>query len=100
MSGVGDTHPPSRCIDRRRLKMKGIIAILVGAAFVFGSGGDVSAAANAEKKTSSVQTFTYENVLRHFKAARLRATEVQKRCTVFFEGEWGNADAYNYCLII
>jgi len=80
--------------------VKGIIPILVGAAFVFGSGTDVAAAARAEKKISSAQPFTYENVVRHFKAARLRATEVQKRCTIFFEGEWGNADTYNYCLII
>ena len=25
---------------------------------------------------------------------------MQKRCTVFFEGEFKNASAYNYCLII
>src|SRR4029079_9120984 len=42
----------------------------------------------------------YENVVRHFKGAHLRATEVQKRCTIFFEGEWKNADVYNYGLII
>ena len=35
-----------------------------------------------------------------FKEARLRPTEVQKRCTVFFEGEWKGANSYNYCLII
>ena len=27
-------------------------------------------------------------------------TEVQKRCTIFFEGEWKNADIYNYMLIL
>jgi hypothetical protein len=26
--------------------------------------------------------------------------EVQKRCTIFFEGEWKNANIYSYCLII
>ena len=36
----------------------------------------------------------------YFKSAHLRATEVQKRCTVFFEGEWTSANVYNYCLII
>ena len=25
---------------------------------------------------------------------------MQKRCTIFFEGEWTNANIYNYCLII
>ena len=43
---------------------------------------------------------TYANVLSHFKATKLRTTEVQKRCTVFFEGEWNSANIYNYCLII
>lgn len=46
------------------------------------------------------QPLTYENVVRYFKAAGMRRTEVQKRCTVFFEGEWTNRDIYNYCLII
>jgi len=57
----------------------------------------------APAKTSSdivKKPFIYANVISHFKSAHLRATEVQKRCTVFFEGEWKNADIYNYCLII
>ena len=48
----------------------------------------------------SVQPFTYANVVATFKAARLRTTEVQKRCTIFFEGEWKNRDLYNYGLVI
>ena len=36
----------------------------------------------------------------HFKQAHLRATEVQKRCTVFFEGEWVNPNVYNYAVIM
>ena len=48
----------------------------------------------------SVQPFTYANVVANFKAARLRTTEVQKRCTIFFEGEWKNRDLYNYGLVI
>jgi hypothetical protein len=47
-----------------------------------------------------VQPLTYANVVSHFKAAHLRTTEVQKRCTIFFEGEWKNRDVYNYGLII
>ena len=50
--------------------------------------------------TANVQPLTYANVVAHFKAAHLRTTEVQKRCTIFFEGEWKNADIYNYGLII
>ena len=51
-------------------------------------------------QTAATQPFTYANVVSHFKSAHLRATEVQKRCTVFFEGEFKNANIYDYCLII
>ena len=27
-------------------------------------------------------------------------TEVQKRCVIFYEGEWINPQTYNYCVII
>src|SRR5204862_4807195 len=46
------------------------------------------------------QPLTYANVVSHFKAAHLRVTEVQKRCTIFFEGEFKSADVYNYGIII
>jgi hypothetical protein len=48
----------------------------------------------------TTQPLTYANVVSHFKAAHLRTTEVQTRCTIFFEGEWKNRDVYNYGLII
>ena len=60
----------------------------------------VGQSASSRPVPAKVQRLTYENVVSHFKDAGLRATEVQKRCTVFFEGEWKNADVYNYCLII
>jgi hypothetical protein len=46
------------------------------------------------------QPLTYPNVVSFFKEARLRPTTVQKRCAVFFEGEFKNANNYSYCLII
>jgi hypothetical protein len=46
------------------------------------------------------RALTYPNIVSFFKEAKLRPVEVQKRCTVFFEGEFKNANAYNYCLII
>lgn len=46
------------------------------------------------------KSLTYSNLVSHFKKAGLRPTEVQKRCAVFFEGEWKSSDIYNYCLII
>jgi hypothetical protein len=54
----------------------------------------------AKPKAANVQSLTYAKVISHFKAARLRATEVQKRCTIFFEGEWKNADLYDYGIIL
>jgi hypothetical protein len=53
-----------------------------------------------KSESANVQPLTYANVVSHFKAAHLRTTEVQKRCTIFFEGEWKNANVYNYGLII
>jgi hypothetical protein len=54
------------------------------------------------RKSDGVTTkqLTYANVVSFFKEAKLRPTEVQKRCTVFFEGEFKNANTYSYCLII
>jgi hypothetical protein len=43
---------------------------------------------------------TYANVVSFFKAAKFRATEVQPRCTIFFEGEWKNNNVYDYCVIM
>jgi len=46
------------------------------------------------------ENLTYANIVSHFKAAQLRMTEVQKRCTVFFEGEWKSPNIYAYGLIV
>jgi hypothetical protein len=56
--------------------------------------------ANSKPTPEQVQPLTYANIVSHFKAGGLRATEVQKRCTIFFEGEWKNADVYNYGIIL
>jgi hypothetical protein len=61
----------------------------------------LSASVALPAKTSDrLSPFNYSDVVAYFKATGLRATEVQKRCTVFFEGEWKNADAYAYALIV
>lgn len=60
-------------------------------------------AAEAPKRkpdTAANEPLTYANVVSYFREARLQPIEVQKRCTVFFEGEFKNANVYNYCLII
>lgn len=62
--------------------------------------GAPSPKAKQKSNNPGVQPLTYANVVSHFKEAGLRTTEVQKRCTIFFEGEWKNANIYNYGLII
>jgi len=81
------------------MNMKHLISIslavftLVGSAFA-------AQPVRSKPKPATVQPLTYANVTSYFKEAHFRATEVQKRCTIFFEGEWKNANVYNYCLII
>jgi hypothetical protein len=43
---------------------------------------------------------TYANAVSFFRAAKFRATEVQPRCVIFFEGEWKNRNIYNYCVVM
>ncbi|HEX7516641.1 MAG TPA: hypothetical protein VF345_05080 [Chthoniobacterales bacterium] len=64
--------------------------------------GSAMAAEPAKRKsdTANVKPLSYANVVSFFKEARFRPVEVQKRCTVFYEGEWKNANIYDYCLII
>jgi hypothetical protein len=54
----------------------------------------------ASAVTSPSTPLTYANVVSFLKTAKFRATEVQPRCTIFFEGEWKNANVYNYCVIM
>jgi hypothetical protein len=56
--------------------------------------------AAAAKSANSTTPLTFANAVSFFKAAKFRATEVQPRCAIFFEGEWKNANVYNYCVIM
>ena len=60
----------------------------------------VIAAPSNAPRPETVEPLTYQNVVSHFKAAKFRATEVQERCTIFFEGEWKNQNVYDYCVIM
>lgn len=51
-------------------------------------------------KPATTTPLTYNNVVSYFKESGLPTKEVQKRCTIFFEGEWKGEGIYNYCLII
>jgi hypothetical protein len=61
----------------------------------------VAPGALAAKSANSATTpLTFANVVSFFKAANFRATEVQPRCVIFFEGEWKNRNVYDYCVIM
>jgi len=71
---------------------------LLGAA-VF-AGAVIAAEPVKKADIATTKALTYANAVSFFKEAKLRPIQVQKRCTVFFEGEFKNANSYNYCLII
>jgi hypothetical protein len=52
-------------------------------------------------EATKLQPFTFENVRSFFQdILRVRPTKVQKRCVIFYEGEFKNANTYDYCVII
>jgi hypothetical protein len=83
------------------MKIVPVISIVFGL-FVFSLNIDAFAAKRTKvaPPSSATQPLTYANVVSLFKDAHFRATEVQKRCTIFFEGEWKNANVYDYCVIM
>ena len=49
----------------------------------------------------SPQPLTFANVRSFFSdTLHIRPAEVQKRCIIFYEGEWLNSRTYNYSIII
>ena len=65
------------------------------------TGGFIASGAPAAKSGNSATTpLTFANAVSFFKAAKFRATEVQPRCAIFFEGEWKSANVYNYGVIM
>jgi hypothetical protein len=83
--------------------MKKLISIVLCVITLFVLSHFAALAAERAKSASpsaATQLFTYANVVSSFKEAHLRATEVQPRCTIFFEGKWKNANVYDYCVIM
>ena len=65
------------------------------------TGSFIASGASAAKSANSPTTpLTFANAVSFFKAAKFRATEVQPRCVIFFEGEWKSANVYNYGVIM
>jgi len=54
----------------------------------------------AKAANSATTPLTFANAIAFFKAAKFRATEVQPRCAIFFEGEWKSANVYSYGIIM
>ena len=52
------------------------------------------------RSAASKSPLTFANAVSFFKAAKFRATEVQPRCAIFFEGEWKSANVYSYGVIM
>ncbi|HZS17636.1 MAG TPA: hypothetical protein VFA51_06865 [Candidatus Udaeobacter sp.] len=82
----------------RREIIIGLVATLIAI------GGNVSSAepetARRKLQMGTVEPFTYENIIANFRTAGLRAIELQKRCTIFFEGKWKSSNVYDYCVIM
>lgn len=75
-------------------------SIIIFGAFAFAGSAVAAESPKRKSAATAVKPLTYANVVSFFKEAKLHPTEVQKRCTIFFEGEWKNPDTYNYCLIV
>jgi hypothetical protein len=83
--------------------MKTLISIASCVIALFLLNGSVAFSAERAKsapRSAATQPFTYANVVSSFKEAHLHTTEVQPRCTIFFEGKWRNANIYDYCVIM
>jgi hypothetical protein len=78
-----------------RLKITLFLCLTISA-FLGGAATPVAAPA-----AGAPRPLTFANVRAYFAdSLGFRPTEVQKRCVIFYEGEWVNAKIYNYCVII
>ena len=75
-------------------------SLIVLCALAFAGTGLAAEPIKRKRDAAITRALTYANIVSFFQEAKLRPIQVQKRCTVFFEGEFKNANAYNYCLII
>jgi hypothetical protein len=80
--------------------MKTLKAISLVCLCLLTSGFIASGAPAAKSANSATTPLTFANAVSFFKAAKFRATEVQSRCVIFFEGEWKSANVYSYGVIL
>src|SRR5262249_31482381 len=81
-------------------KMKTLKAISLVCLCVLTGSVIASGSPAAESVKSFTTPLTFANAVSFVKAAKFRATEVQPRCAIFFEGEWKSANVYNYGVIM
>ena len=81
-------------------RFRSFVAAAAVLLLLFAPESGVAAGSKAAAQTGRAEPHIYQDIVSYLKQTGLRATEVQKRCTIFFEGEWKNADIYNYALII
>jgi hypothetical protein len=78
--------------------MKYAVTLAVGVLIL---AAPLSFAAPPAGNQTPTEELSFKNVTKFFsEALRMRPTEVQKRCVIFYEGEWKNAKVYDYCVII
>ena len=94
MKKLLDPPIPTRPISMKSIKIAFICLLLMAGSFV------AAGAPAARSNTSATTPLTFANAVAFFKAAKFKATEVQPRCAIFFEGEWKSANIYNYGVIM
>ena len=78
-----------------------ILKIVAFVSLALLTGNPIALTAPTAKAAGAAATpLTFANAVSFFKAAKFRATEVQPRCVIFFEGEWKNSNAYDYCVVM
>jgi hypothetical protein len=77
-------------IDRKSWFLAAVVSLFVAA-----NAGAVPA------ESKKLEPLTFKNVSAFFsETLKIRPTEIQKRCVIFYAGEWRNSNDYNYCVII
>jgi hypothetical protein len=95
MKDLLDPPTPTRPVSMKSINIVAFVWLCVLTATFVTSGAPA-----ARSTTSATTPLTFANAVAFFKAAKFRATEVQPRCAIFFEGEWKSANVYNYGVIM
>jgi hypothetical protein len=95
MKDLLDLPIATRSVSMKSIKIVAFVWLCVLTATFVASGAPA-----ARSNTAAPTPLTFVNAVSFFKAAKFRATEVQPRCAIFYEGEWKSANLYDYCVIM